>query len=436
MEVSAEHALQAAVGGQAEAQFVEPGQVGAVIEAFDAAVIQLISIHVDEPVNGWKVATFTYRAKQRDYIDRHLRPFLTAAAPRTVLWRLGLTAGERAQWRSWEEHVVVGVRVAEPADLVSGPLVTVKLADRLWLLSTACRIKSHRGAVSDLVKSMWEAAGGTSFVIEPTGVIGHAAEVTLYQAGESDWDFLARCLLPRAANAAGSSGYRLFVRDNALHCYSVEYGARTRWKLSYSAGVPGFDQLAIEDRSLDLAPLGSLGVERAVYDPITGTAFLAVATESTPLLASQRPAWYRPTRQIGHAGINVGLEQVLAQHARSAYGFESYRLELTATRCLDLRVGDFVWISFKDTARGSVSYEGWWLVSRATLTVFEGALSGTYALVRNAVNAPSSREVLDPGVQNLSASSVSIKLQLQESGGGQAANSSPGWVSASVLSPQ
>lgn len=393
------------LSGKAELQIAKlgatSGSSGTLLPAFDPANVQHLTTTVEEPINGWKTYVHTFQAKDSNYVDALLQPFLLQASPPMVSIRFGLTVGgNQAVWRPWEDHVIIGHRVAANPDQQSGPLVTIRTVDRLWLMLAKNRSRAHHGPMSTIVANLWNEIGGNQTMIEDTILTGHTDTSGIwYQAYESTWSFLMRAIVPLARNVAGTAGYRLFVRDNVLRFHSPGYGSLQPKKLLYTFGAPGFDRLNVEDRFYELAGgAGAAGTRRAAYDPLTGKATLLQSDPKKLMkLADSRPIFNTWDYQLSHVGSNfLAAEDARNQQRFSVLSSESYNSDFSSDKCLDIRVGDVLTIVVSSNIGASSIYSGMWLVNKAIHTIERGALNSKYLVTRGEYNFVAQKNSIDP----------------------------------------
>lgn len=402
------------LGGRSEVQFAAIGQTSgsAYLPAFDPENVQHLLTVVEEPINGWKTYTHTFRAKNRDYVDSLLQPFLIANPLPMLAVRFGLTAGNDSAWRPWEDHVLIDHRLSFRPDPKSGPTVTVRTADRLWLLHAGKKCRAHKGSMGSVMATLWKEIDGGNSIIEPTILAGHTGTSgTWYQAYESNWSFLMRAVLPLARNGDGVSNYRVFVRDNTLHFHSVGYGASTPKKIQYSAGAPGFDGLSVEDRFVEMAGgAGATGLRRVVYDPVTGESNIIESDSSKLLkLAGARSTYTNWDYRTSHSGQNLAsVEEAKNQQHFSVLSSEVYQTTLSADKCMEIRVGDVLDIGLAESLQESTLYSGLWLVNKAIHTMKEGTLSSRYVVERGEFNQMAQQSVVGPDEYWTSSSAAGI----------------------------
>jgi hypothetical protein len=398
------------LGGYAVAQFAALGQTSgdSLLSAFSESNTQHLLTTVEEQINCWKVYTHTFRAKSPDYVDKLLQPVLSSGSPPIISVRFGLTASDKSVWRAWEDHVIISHRITLNPDPTSGPFVTIKTADRLWLLHTNKRVKAYHGTMSSIVSQMWKDAGGKESFIETTALDGHNDNTGFwYQAFESDWSFLMRSVLPLSRNKNGSSSYRIFVKDNVLHFHTSGYGVSTVKSIAYTSGAPGFDNLTIEDRYIEMAGgAGASGLRRAVYDPSTGNTDIAESDSSSLIkFASSRPKYVNDDYRISHIGSNLAsAETARNQQQFSALSSEAYGTTLTSERCMDIVLSDVIALSLSTNITESASYSGEWLVNKVTHEIKEGTLKSRYVVNRGELVTALEKDVV--GVNDFENSSV------------------------------
>jgi hypothetical protein len=386
------------------------------LPAFDPENVQHLLTRIEEPVNGWKTYTHTFRARNRDYIDSLLEPFLKSRAPAAPMMsmRFGVVSGNSANWRQWEDQIYLGHGITVGADPKSGPTVTIRTADRLWLLHADKVARANRGLASSIMESFWLKIGGGNSLIEPTVLIGHTQNTGVwYQASESNWSFILRTLLPIARNSDGTSGYRIYVRDNTLHFHSPSYKVETPKRILYSVGAPGFFGLSIEDRFIESAGgKGAAGIRRIVYDPLNGTEQL-IQSDSSKLIkfADSRPEYVNWNYEFSHVGNNLLSAEVAGNQQKfSALSSEVFSASFSAATCLDIRVGDIVDLSLTASLSELSIYSGLWLVNKAVHTINAGALSSTYLISRGEFNLPTDKTITGPEEFSASTSAAGIAV--------------------------
>jgi hypothetical protein len=403
MAATTNQTLVKILGGRSEVQIAPLGETSGnkLLPAFDSQNVQHLMTTIEEPINGWKTFVHTFRAKDQNYVDALLQPFLSQQkSPPLVSIRFGLVSGSESNWRPWEDHVVIGHRVAVPPDQQSGPLVTVRTADRLWLFLANKKARAHRGSMSTIIGNLWKEIGGDKAMIEDTLLTGHANNSGIwYQAFEPTWSFIMRTVLPLARNAAGMAGYRLFIKDNVLRFHSPGYGAIQPKKLLYTFGTPGFDRLNVEDRFIEMSGgAGAAGTRRAIYDPITGEAKL-LESDPTKLLrlAGSRPNYINWDYRASHVGGNLSsAEDARNQQKFSVLSSEAFNLDFTSDKCMDIRVGDVLEIALAPAVTSSSLYSGLWLVNKEVHTLEQGALSSQYIVTRGEFNLIAQKNVISP----------------------------------------
>jgi hypothetical protein len=263
------------------------------------------------------------------------------------------------------------------------------------------QVKAHAGAISDVVLAMWKSYGETSAVIEKTKQVGISSNQAIHYQSfkQDDFTFIKEHLLSRAANADGVTGYRFFVRDNALHFHSAGFGSQDIKRIDYGLGSTGFSLLNISDRQNELAATGALGRKMLVSDPTTGEAHVLVADAAkTVRLASARPEVLNYDYAIGHVGPNlIGEEFNANQGKHASQASEIYMAEFSATKCLALRVGDVIELVVADSRNGASVHTGNWLLNRATHTLESGSLTTRYIGTRGESNSKTDSQILATG---------------------------------------
>lgn len=370
-------------------------------EAFSAVNVKNISTVITAPSNGWKTYVHTFQPKDPDYVTKYLLPLLKSDQYPKLEARLGLVAGGDASWWPKEDVFLISHRAYAPTGQAPQQ-ITVKFVDRLWFFSKENRVAAWSGKISDIIFQMWKNVGGSEdSVIEPTAISFAQKETAIwYQAFNSYYDFIKSSLAPRAQNASGSAGYRLFVRDNVLHFHTQGYRSNGI-DVAYTSGAEGFKELGVENRSIELSAQGSSALRNITYDPVRGLPKVIDPKDSALIkFASTDPGLTNVSYKMGHVSQNQS-SQVELQTDYSFARFSNFQASLSFSNCLDVRSGLLLSLGLLEGNGPSIN-TGIWHVESTIFTVDLDALSGVANLCRGEYNGPSEIGIYPQSSQPLS----------------------------------
>jgi hypothetical protein len=410
-------------GGRAKVQFATPGQTSTTSQyplLNESNTVHHLST-IEELVTGWKICSHTFQVKDRSYLDNVVYPILSNIGG-IISFRFGIQAGNQTSpadsWRPWEDHVLLYYNAEIMPDSTSGMVITIKTADRLWLLCQRRDLRIHRGNISELAGQIWALNQGLASVIEPTANAGTGNNSTYYQSNSSDYEFITKVLLPRAVNAQGVAGYRLYTKDNVLHFHTQNYQTQTNPVIAYAQGSPGINHLVIEDRSIENSPLGSSMVTTLISDPLLGVD-QAIKSSADRLLkfGNNRITTKSTDVLIGHVGPNSLADEVNLNQSTYTYLSSttlSGHIDI-ASNVTGLRVGDIITLNVADA--GAVKLDtGNWYVAKAVHTIRSSSLSSTFKFTRGEINSPTAAAVQDPESNSARQSIPGIVLTLPPNG--------------------
>lgn len=333
------------------------------------------SATLTDVINRPAQSELTIRTKTPDYIDKLLKGLMVTGNPRIAI-RLGIVSGSSRVYLPWQNHSVVNYHAIPYQD---GHVFKMVTNDGLYAIQQIQRIRSKRGKISEIVRSMAQ-NNGVEFLIEET-----SDEESLYiQSYQDDVEFITTRLLPRAINRSGRGNYRFFVQDNVWHFHTPDYQAAIR-NLSYFAPSSSIE-LKMLDRSQEMTLSGAAGVDITSFDPYTGKSAV-FSNDPTKTLNHSKvtPSFPQERRMpIGrHMGVNRDQElKAIAQNQyERAYG-SLYRMELTIARQLWIRLNDLMNISIQPSGSVQSPWSGLYTVVQIAHVVDSGALTTKVLLER------------------------------------------------------
>ena len=397
------------------------------IPFFDENKMAHVKTVVESTINAPKIAVHTFQVSSPDYINSDLIPSLSTDLP-FISFSLGIQSGKFTKWLPPERHIILNDTIQVLPDSTSGPLVSFRTADLLWLYGYS-HVRVHKGPISDMVQAIWDIlVGGTSqardnTLIEPCINTGRGSTTdaagVYYQSNDTDLNFLKTKLTVRARNTSQRSGYRFYVLDDYFHFHTPGYKQTAPKYLPYSNQSNGASNLEVSDRSVEYAQRGNSLVTAYAYNPLSGEfKGLDADPDNTAVFSTARGGYTGLVTMPVHVGQNLEIDELSkAQHLYSSYRNETYSASLVLPTNIDIRLGDIVDLQVAGKAGTKSAYSGLWEVQAHTFDVDNGTLLTKIRLGRGEIYVTSGINISDPNTGFTDTASLSPNLDPAASAG-------------------
>lgn len=332
-------------------------------------------------------------------IERHVLKFVSLETWRQAYQKLlecdrqavvqfGLNLGNQVLWQPEEARYVVGIETdgASANSSQYGPTVVITTADNLFKLSLD---RQSRAYVGDLTTVLTAMAANCGLGLEWEKTDGRV--LSLIQAYQTNFDFLATRASPRLVSAGGLSGYVFYQRSNKLFVHTPAWAACRAWSVSVGTDNAVTDW-SIVDRLGAARAASRDGVNLAAFDPLAGElADLKTSADAAAKFSQATWPYARPQISSSHTGVNGAADEL----AKAQDKFTRARLDAAGGRFVvvnepGVSPGDIVVV----TAPGKDPGAGNYLVKSVGSELTAGNLRSLVTMVRSEVSLTGSA----PGV--------------------------------------
>jgi hypothetical protein len=347
---------------------------------FNPNKIELLKAILTDSVYGNNACSHLFQSQDTIFV-RSLKQAMANANP-LLMFRLGYGTGINTAWLPWQKHIICSHHINFTGiGSNSGHTIVINTNSALTAMKRASHVASHKGTISNIVKSLAVSNGLESLVEDTDG------EFMLYQNFIDDTAFILGRLANRAINKKGVGGYYTYILDNTLHFHTVGYQSNVK-TLDYYAS-PG-SRIEAEDRSeeLELWTDGIAGGRTVVTDPYMGGSKEVISSKSATIKLADNTYDYSSVSGgekniLTHLGQNPVIESTArAQYAYQTARMQTFRIKLILQKTIMLRHGDILNLVIKQNDSLTDSYSGYYYVAETSHMIKGGQATSSYTLVR------------------------------------------------------
>ena len=295
-----------------------------------------------------------------NYVDQTLRDVSLQSTP-SVQVRIGTVQGHSTLWLPWQDHILSSFNARHNT---GGHLVAVTTTDAFGRMNRSSYTRPFRGKISDIIGQIATDNGLKSIIEETVGTGSYI------QSNITDSEFILR-LLPRAINASGVAGFRVFVKDNILHFHSTTYQA------SFNELDPlTKDDLVLSGEVQGAVQYGGSGSTYCAVDPYEGEAYYFSSSRSRSIrFGNEMPAIHElgPTSQALHPSTNR-LEEIRTV-AQSRFDFSRgtlFTVKVILVNGISATAGDMIRLKIVPPGSSQSPWSGLYPVNGVEHTLRNG----------------------------------------------------------------